>query len=356
MTEINSASNVPTTEKPEPLENSIITPRIDAVADMPDVDHPGVATPATSPPPDAQKMASPRGTPIWLTGLVALMLIGGLVWVWQDRPISVASDAPPMPQASDAPRMAALEDALKDVQQRVMALEQRPAPDTGRVAALEKTVGSFTSRPVTDTSSLEQRLTALEQRPQPVMPDVASAVAGASAALNARIETLDAKLAQDMTQSTARAAQASRLRAAVAALQAGQPIGELADASPALARYARAAPPTEPALRETFATYASAAETASRPSAEGHDFAERMWMRAQTLVTVRQGSKVLVGAPAAVTLAASRGKLDAGDLAGAIAALEPLDAAATSAMAPWKSDAQALLDARTALSAMAAKS
>jgi hypothetical protein len=81
-----------------------------------------------------------------------------------------------------------------------------------------------------------------------------------------------------------------------------------------------------------------------------------MWRKAQTLVTVRQGDTVLVGAPAAVTLNAARGKLDAGDLAGAVAALSALDGPAAKAMAGWRSDAQALLDARAALTSLGARS
>ncbi len=116
------------------------------------------------------------------------------------------------------------------------------------------------------------------------------------------------------------------------------------------------APPTEPALRLSFGKFADLAEAASKPSPDGHPFVERMWMQAQTLVTVRQGDHVLVGAPAAITLEAARGKLEAGDLAGAVAGLAPLDPAATKAMKPWRDDAQALVDARAALAAMASKS
>lgn len=268
-------------------------------------------------------------TPLWATVGLGIVLIGGLVWVWQDR------------AAPDTTMISDLQASLKAAQQRIAALEQRPtAPpvDTSRIAALEKTVAE------------------LANRPAPAAPDVAGAVASASAALTARIETLDSKLQQDMADTQARAEQATRLRAATAALEAGKPLGDLPGAPPALAQFARTAPPTEPALRLSFNSYASDAEAASQPSAEGHSFSERMWMRAQTLVTVRQGNHVLVGAPAAATLAVARGKLDAGDLAGAVAAMAPLDPAATTAMAPWTRDTKALIDARAALAAMAAKS
>jgi hypothetical protein len=70
-------------------------------------------------------------------------------------------------------------------------------------------------------------------------------------------------------------------------------------------------------------------------------------------VTVRHGDQVLVGDPASVVLAEARAKLVAGDLAGAVAALGKLDAAAAKAIAGWRAQAQSLLDARAALASIA---
>ena len=63
------------------------------------------------------------------------------------------------------------------------------------------------------------------------------------------------------------------------------------------------------------------------------------------------GAVVLVGSPAAVILGEARLRLDTGDIAGAIAALDALDPGAASAMSPWRAQAQSLLDARAALAA-----
>ncbi|MDE2576616.1 MAG: hypothetical protein KGL55_15040, partial [Rhodospirillales bacterium] len=115
-----------------------------------------------------------------------------------------------------------------------------------------------------------------------------------------------------------------------------------------------AAPPTPARLRQEFPAVAAQALAASRPSTAGLSFAARMWQRVAGLVTVREGGHVLVGPPASVPLEAARTRLDAGDLAGAVAALDGLDKAAAAAMAPWRARAQALLDARAALAAMAA--
>ena len=52
-------------------------------------------------------------------------------------------------------------------------------------------------------------------------------------------------------------------------------------------------------------------------------------------------------------LARARGSLDAGDLAGAVAAVATLTGPAAQAMADWLAQARALLDARAALAAWA---
>ena len=322
-------------------------------------------------PPDALAERR-RPTPMWLTLVLAIVLLIGGVLAWMN-PMAPAA-------AVDPARFASLEASLRTAQARIATLEHAaatPAVDPARIAAIETTLHDLAGRPVAGAAALDQRIAALEQKPAPVMPDVAkdvqTAMAGASAALDSRLATLDTRLQQEKAQAdagaakvaeVARAAQAAeaatraagRVRAAGAALEAGQPIGDLPGAPPALARFAGTAPPTQPALRLSFPRFAAAAEAASRPSAAGHSFAERMWMRAQALVTVRQGDHVLVGAPAAVTLEAARARLDAGDLAGAVAGLGSLDAPAAAAMAPWKQDAQALLDARAALAGLAAKS
>ena len=71
-------------------------------------------------------------------------------------------------------------------------------------------------------------------------------------------------------------------------------------------------------------------------------------------MTVRQGDRVLVGDSAAGVLARARNALDAGDLAGAVAAVSTLSGPPAAAMAGWRADAQAVLDARAGLAAMAA--
>ena len=139
------------------------------------------------------------------------------------------------------------------------------------------------------------------------------------------------------------------------ALAAGQKLGDLPGAPPALARFADAAPPTEAALRLAFPQAAREALAVSHPAAaEGQPLLTRLWAQAQDLVTVRQGDRVLIGDPAAGVLAHARADLEAGDLAAAAADVAKLEGAAAQAMSAWLEQARSLLQARAALAAWAA--
>ena len=87
---------------------------------------------------------------------------------------------------------------------------------------------------------------------------------------------------------------------------------------------------------------------------DDQDFGSRLWNRAQQIVTVRQGDRVLLGDPIAGVLQHAREQLDAGDLAGAVKGLDGLAGPAAAAMKPWTDQAHALLDARAAIASMAA--
>jgi hypothetical protein len=184
--------------------------------------------------------------------------------------------------------------------------------------------------------------------------------------LTARLDTLEGRLAtvekQDSGISgqiagiTERAQRISRIQAASAALEAGQKLGDIPGAPPALAQFAHDAPPTEAGLRLSFNSAAEAAQRASQPAImDDQPFASRLWTRAQQAVTVRQGDRVLLGDPVSGVLAHARQALDAGDLAGAITALNGLAGPAAAAMSGWVGQARALLEARAALATMAAR-
>src|SRR6202012_763492 len=145
----------------------------------------------------------------------------------------------------------------------------------------------------------------------------------------------------------------ARLQEASFALASGRPIGDLPNAPAALARYAQVAPPTEAQLRLRFPRDEQAALAAKQPDDTSAPFMDRVWERAQGLITIRRGDDVVVGNPSAVALSRARAALDAGDLAGAVAAIDTLKGAPARAMASWLADAKALLGARSALADMA---
>jgi len=305
------------------------------------------------PPPARRRILFPI---LCLIGFLALA--AGLGWTWNQQQMlrrQVAEQSAPPAPAIDPARLESLQNELSGLRRQVEQLAQRPAPAP------------------TDLGPLESRVGALESRPQPAAPDIGGAVAplaqqveslaaaqkqqqSSTSALADRVAALEkqaAEFQQAQSSAVARAAHVARLQAAWAALDGGQPLGPIPDAPPALARFADSKPPTEAELRLSFPEAARRAEAASQPSTQGESLGQRIWQRAQLLVTVRRGDKVVVGTATPKALAIARERLDAGDLAGTVAALDQLDPAAAQAMADWRNEAQALIDARAALTQMA---
>lgn len=292
-----------------------------------------------------------RGALPVLSALGFVLLVAGLAWTWNQQQVlrqQVTEQA--VAAALDPAHLAALQNDIATLRQRLQRLEQRPAVPAVDLSTLESRLNALEQHPAApavDVGALESRLSALEQRPAAPAVDVG--------ALASRLNALEQRLTQSEQAETsvaARAGRIARLQATAAALEAGQPLGELPGAPAALTRFATASPPTEAALRLSFPAAAERAEAASRPSTQGQSLARRMWQRAQSLITVRQGDKVVIGAPAAIVLASARERLEAGDLAGAVAALGQLDGPAAQAIADWREQAQTLLDARAALAQM----
>ena len=390
---------------PPPKKPAVIPPQ----ATPPRPPDPPRATPFTPPPPPPPPPSRSR-TGLWLGALGFLLLLGVAVWQWtelQDLREQIAGlsqkPGPSVDAAGLEARLAALEQRpaavvpppvdLAPLDARLSALEQRPvatapppvdlapletrlgaveekppvdlAPTEKRLEALEqkppvdltpldKRLAALEQKPPVDLAPLEQRLTAVENRPPPP-PFDPSPLRSRLSALGEQIGVLSQKLATTQERSVQvgdRAERTQKLEAAALALSSGRPLGSLDAAPPVLQRFATVAPPTEASLRLSFEASAKAAETASDAAADRADMVDRAWQRVQTLVTVRRGDQVLVGAPAAVVLAQSRQHLVAGDLAGAVKALDGLDDAAAKAMADWRAEAQALLEARAALAGL----
>lgn len=286
-----------------------------------------VGQPAVTPAPPARTLMPA------LTALALLIMAIAIGLVWQ-RP-----DAPPQFAGDVAGQLADLDVRLSDLEQRPTPGPNVPPPPPPAPAAgpdLTPRVEALERRTPPDLGPLLGRIAALEQRP---LPD--------TEALVARIGALE--------QAMARAGRLTRIQAAMIALAAGRPLGDIPGAPPALAHFARSAPPTEASLRLSFPAAQRAALEASLPPGGDAPILKRLMARVEDLVTVRQGDKVLIGDPAAGVLLRARIALDAGDLTGAIGALTELREPSATALAAWIDSATALRDARLALADMAAQ-
>lgn len=243
---------------------------------------------------------------------------------------------------------------MSAVQDRVAALGQQVTALSGRldgITALRDQMGQFGQR--MDQLARDQQ--GLAGNVQSLAAGQKNAESGATSRIAANAAAIEA-LRGEMNRIDAglgRAAAGTRAEAALAALQAGQPLGEIPNAPAAVARFATEAPPTVSELRRAFPAVAQKALAASRPDNADQRFVDRVWSRAQNLVTVRQGDRVLVGDPASGVIARAQDDIDAGDVAGAIDALSQLSGPAAQAVAPWLQSAKALVAARAALVGMA---
>ena len=105
-------------------------------------------------------------------------------------------------------------------------------------------------------------------------------------------------------------------------------------------------------MRLSFGDAAAAdARKAGQPYADNATAsASRIWDRLPNPAwSIREGDRVIIGDAVSGVLEHAKRQLDAGDLAGAVTALGGLAGPAAQAMAPWRAQAQSLLDARAAL-------
>ena len=371
--------------------------------------------PSTEPTPTDRTRIEPSPPPKRLDALPVLYLVGfvilasALIYIWRhpSMPRTAVQDAARVTTMRDelnttrqeaealAARVAALEARpaaaapspapnlapnLAQLEARLAAAEARPAPPTPNFAPLEAKIAALEARKPVDVAPLDARIAALETR-KPVdlgpleaqlgalatkqaaenasLAGKLDAAGGQLAALTPRLNQIEAQAKQaadGLAAVSQRAQRFARVQAAGVALEAGQRLGDIPGAPPALAKFATEAPPTEAGLRLSFNSAADAAQKASQPAlTENRPLLDRMWTRAQQSVTVRQGDNVLVGDPIAGVIAHARQLLDAGDLAGALKALDGLAGPAKAAMADWTARAQSLLDARAAVAELAAR-
>jgi hypothetical protein len=306
---------------------------------------------ALLPPPDeppevsAVTPKSPRRDLLpWLYGLGFLVLAAAIFYVWQYP--GVPGEAP-----GDASSLQAVEQHLADIDARLAKLEQRPTADIGKITAR---VDALDGR-MADQAQLASRMDTLSGRIESLSGRDQVGLDASKQhfdALNSRIAAVEAN-AGSLDAVDKRLNRIARIQEASFALASGRPIGDLPNAPEALQRYAHSAPPTEAQLRLRFPAAEQAALAAKQPGDSEAPFVDRVWERAQGLITIRRGDNVVVGNPSAITLSRAQVALDAGDLAGAAAAVETLKGPAGQAMADWVVEANALLSARSALAGMA---
>lgn len=293
-------------------------------------------------------------------GFAVLALAILLAWLFPNSPAELQS------AVAD---LRGTQQRLADVDFRLTKQEQRPAPALAsdlakvssdqaklsqRLEAMEGRVGDPAQLGVR-LDALSGRVEALSGRSQSGIDAVRQQTEGVKQqvdALSGRISTLE-KASGTLSGLTERLNRLARLQEAGLALSAGKAVGDLPNAPAALARFARQAPPTEAQLRLAFPQAQRAALAAEQASDENAPLADRVWERAQGLVTVRRGDSMVVGNPSATALSTAKAALDAGDLPSAVAAVNTLTGPPRRAMDDWVTQATALINARSALADMA---
>jgi hypothetical protein len=229
-----------------------------------------------------------------------------------------------------------------------------------QIAELAQKLDAALTQEKTSLDTLTDRLGKLEQaRQADTASDTAKQAAATADANKQALDTLETRV-KTLEQSAGQIAGAKqdavlavKLTAAQAALESGQPLGDLPGAPPALARFAKTAPPTQADLKAQFPAFAKAALVASRPEELKHSFLGQALARLEQSITVRRGDHVIVGDPAAGILDKAQQSLDADDLKGAVQALGALSGPAAQAVQPWLAQANAVLAARSALASLA---
>lgn len=293
-------------------------------------------------------------------GFVVLAIAILLAWLFPNPPAELQSAVTDLRGAQQR---------LAEVDVRLGRLEQRPAPAlvsdlakvssdqakiSQRLEAMEGRVGDPAQLGVR-LDTLSGRIEALSGRSQAGI-DAArqqtDAVKQQADALSGRITTVE-KASGTLNGLTERLNRLARLQQAGLALSAGKAVGDLPNAPAGLSRFAHQAPPTEAQLRLAFPQAQRAALAAEQANDENAPLADRVWERAQGLVTVRRGDSLMVGNPSATALSTAKAALDAGDLPGAVAAVNTLSGPPRRAMDDWVAQATALVNARSALADMA---
>jgi hypothetical protein len=311
----------------------------------------------------------------WLCAIGFVVLAAAIVYLWQYPGTPADTTAGAIDRRMAELRVA--EQKLDAIEDRLARLEQQPRPpsaaDLGKITAQ---LDALEAR-VSDQTRLSSRLDVLSGRIESLSGINQSGIDGVKQQTQSGIEVVKKQtqsgiddLKQEVENNTSRLSaiekaaggvdavakrldRIARIQAASLALGNGQPLGDLPDAPPALARFATAAPPTIAHLRLTFPKLEQAALEVSQPRTTDGPFIDRVWERAQGLVTVRRGDEVVIGDESALRLTHASTALEAGDLVAAVHETSQLDPKALHALSDWLAEAKALIDARAALTDMA---
>jgi hypothetical protein len=300
---------------------------------------------------------SPRKLFAWLYGFGWLILAAAIFYVWQ-------YPSTPIENVAVLSDMSAANEKLGLLDARLTRLEEQQKQSaavsidkiTSRLDALDRHADTIDAS-ASDQTRLASRLDVLSGRIESLSGGNQTAIDVIKQQLEGNSGRLTAleKKAGGLEATSARIDQIARIQAAALALSNGQPLGDLPGAPPAVSRYAHAAPPTESHLRLTFPQMERAALAAAEPGGGSGPLIDRVWERAQGLVTIRQGDEVLLGNSSAMSLSHARVALEAGDVTAAVRAMTALSPNALRAASDWLAEAKALVDARLALTDMAVR-
>jgi hypothetical protein len=279
------------------------------------------------PPPRAQKpaAAAAKQRSLWpILGIIGfLILAAGEVYLWHlDQTAAKTATSAQAPIADQQMQIGALQNQIAALQQSTAKVQ--PAPNS---IAVQADLGEKTAVLTAEVAALQTQI----------------------ATDHATLTTLSAN-STDLTKLTAKIETLNQLASARMALDSGQPLGTIPNAPPALAAFATTPPPTMAQLVETYTDAAQKADAASTEKATKNGFWSRVAARLEGLITISNGNRVIIGAPAAAITAEAGTQLDAGDLAGAYATLtQNLSPSTQAAMSGWLAQASSLLAARAAI-------
>jgi len=283
--------------------------------------------PPPPPPPRAPKPApaAAKQRSLWPSiGIIGfLLLAAGEAYLWYlDQTATKTATANQAPIADQQMQIGALQNQIAALQQSTAKVQ--PAPDS---IAVQADLGEKVAVLTAEVAALQTQI----------------------ATDHATVTTLAAN-STDLTKLTAKIETLNQLAGARMALDSGQPLGAIPNAPPALAAFATTPPPTMAQLLETYPDAAQKADAASTEKATKNGFWSRVAARLESLITISNGNRVILGSPAAAITAQAGTQLNAGDLAGAVATLtQNLSPTTQAAMGGWLTQAQNLLAARAAI-------